>query len=219
MHLDALRVEVTPAAVHQLRVALARLRVWTILAARSDVAPEVRWLRRAASTLRDLDVQLSMPSLPPRLAAELRAERRRAVVALARVARGRRAGALVDAIGALGDVSRKRARKRLRRLAASALARGDRGFSADREAEHSLRRAVRRVRFALEWLGEECPPLVELQSALGDVNDRATALVRARGRGALVVRHRAVLSRELVAAEHHALRQWPVARPWLEALV
>lgn len=219
VHLDALRVDVTPAAVHQLRVALARLRVWTLLADEDDVAPEVRWLRRAASTIRDLDVQLSMPALPLELASRLRADRQRAVAALSRVARGRRASALVDTLASLGSASARRARKRLRRLAGRALARGDRGFAADREAEHALRRAVRRVRFGLEWLGDECPPLVELQSALGDVNDRAMALVGARGRSARVTRYRAVLSEELAAAEARALRQWSVARVSLAALI
>jgi CHAD domain-containing protein len=63
---------------------------------------------------------------------------------------------------------------RMRRAAATALA-----SSEDEQARHRLRRRARRLRYALEWLGQPANELIALQEALGRSNDAAVALAHA----------------------------------------
>ncbi len=215
LHLGVLAGEVTPASVHQLRVALARLRVWALLDGDEALGAELRWLRRAAGPVRDLDVQLSHPAMPSSLALELREERTRAARALSRVMRGARAAALLTALEGAQPLRARRIARKTRRLAEKALRSGDTLVIGDGDAMHAFRRAVRRVRFALEWSGAERPEcFVELQSRLGDLNDLRMASLRARRAPATkaVLAYRRALRVELGDAEQRALTAWPRVR-------
>ncbi|MBL8718799.1 MAG: CHAD domain-containing protein [Myxococcales bacterium] len=215
LHLGVLTEEVTPASVHQLRVALARLRVWVLLADDDALGAEIRWLRRAAATVRDLDVQLSQPAMPPSLAVELRKERATAAKALSRVMRGARAAALLSSLERVKPLTARRVVRKTGRLAQKALLRGDVLVAGDWEAMHAFRRAVRRVRFALEWSGADRPEcFVDLQSRLGDLNDLQMAIERAKRAPATrpVLAYRRALREALVDAERRALTAWPLVR-------
>lgn len=215
LHLGVLADEVTPASVHQLRVALARLRVWVLLADDDALGAEIRWLRRTAAAVRDLDVQLSQPAMPASLAVELRKERVTAARALSRVMRGARAAALVSSLERAKPLPARMVFRGTGRLATKALARGDALVVGDGEAMHAFRRAVRRVRFALEWSGRERPEcFVDLQSRLGDVNDLRMATERAKRAPATrpVLAYRRALREALVDAEQRALSAWPLVR-------
>jgi hypothetical protein len=62
------RKRLDPEGVHQMRVALERLRVWTKLAGENELGDELRWIRRRLATVRDLDVRLE-DGPPPKIVA------------------------------------------------------------------------------------------------------------------------------------------------------
>ncbi len=89
----------------------------------------------------------------------------------------------------------------------------------DVAALHALRRSVRRVRFGLEWIGEQPRRIVDLQEALGVVGDRMAALRHLEllaEEGAQVLRYRRRLRQELRAGVREARRQWKRCRESLE---
>jgi len=166
-----------PEGVHQLRIAIARLRVWLALGGWRVLEDDLHWLRDRAAPLRDLDVHLGQA--PPRAIAEkLRTERVIARGDLLRALEHPRLAGLLRAFEVMPPLERRAARRATGRLAREAVRRGRRAMDRpeDLAALHALRRAVRRVRFALEWLGK-CPrSVVDLQDVLGLVGDRIVAL-------------------------------------------
>jgi len=224
--LDHLRIHVAiakrghdPEGVHQVRVAVARLRVWLDLGGWRVLHDDLRWLRARAAPVRDLDVQLAR-ELPPAYAERLRAEHRLAREALVRALQTDRLHALLSALAVLPPLSASEARDGLERLTRRTLALG-RALPRDGYAcLHAVRRSVRRVRFALEWLGQPSDEIVRLQDALGAFGDAFVAVRYAKehGRGPEMAEHRRVLDRELRDAARKARAVWRRARPVLEAL-
>jgi CHAD domain-containing protein len=88
-------------------------------------------------------------------------------------------------------------------------------------ALHRLRRALRRLRFGLEWMGQRPQALIELQTVLGELGDRAIAL---RGltrvpRGTTGAEsYRIRLERELARYGRQALAQWQHTRSLVQEL-
>jgi CHAD domain-containing protein len=79
---------------------------------------------------------------------------------------------LLEALDCLPPLSDERARRGVAKLARKVReAEAVIGSNGDLEALHRLRRALRRLRFGLEWLGEQIDPARELQDVLGALND------------------------------------------------
>lgn len=174
-HLPIARDGADPEGVHQVRVALARLDLWLRMGGWRTLRPDLRWLRRGAARVRDLDVQLERPDLPAAVRGALAAERERARARLVPLLDAPRTAGLRLALRALPPVPRERAERWRRRTRRRALARCRRLFEdpEDIERYHDLRRAVRRLRYALEWLEEDAREVRRVQSVLGELNDEA----------------------------------------------
>lgn len=204
-----------PEGVHQVRVAAGRLAVWLELAGRRTLADDLRRLRQAAAPVRDADVLLDR-ELPPEVAAWLRARREadRPVLAARILAPG--TAALRRAFGVLPPIPRNEAIERLGRFTDRVRRRGAAAAAApdDDEVIHALRRALRKLRYALDWVGAPDPRLKELQQTLGDLNDTAVELRTVEASGlagnhpayvhALRTRRAAQRSAALAAWHRHA---------------
>ncbi len=160
-----------------MRVAIARLRVWLGLGGWHVLHDDLRWLRRSIAPVRDLDVQLAQEP-PPEWAAELRGRRAEAQRELMATLESERLPSLLEALRSMPPVPRDEARKTLATVASRALRRAKPATrrGAGLTPLHRLRCEVRRLRFALEWLGEDASGLATLQDALGDACDRSVTL-------------------------------------------
>lgn len=169
-----------PVGVHQVRVASRRLDAWLRLAGRRILRDDLRAVRAACGSARDLDVLsrrlFDEPLAPPGFSAWIADQRASEQVRVRAILSGPRTSGLVRALRVLAPVPRADARARLPALAKQ-LRRRARVFRErpvrDTERLHGVRRAVRRLRFALEWLGEDAGVLVDLQESFGDLNDTA----------------------------------------------
>ena len=167
-----------PEGVHQIRVATRRLNVWLDLAGRRVLRDDLRWLRRRAGVVRDIDVLLHEIKPPPPLAQWLEEELKQARRELLVVLDHPRLCGLLAALGDLPAIPEAEAHSRLARIVGMTFRRGlaVEQVSCDLIKIHRLRRGVRRLRYALEWLGEKPRPLKALQTVLGDVNDQTMTL-------------------------------------------
>lgn len=179
-HLDrARRVAlegVDPEGVHQVRVAARRLRAWLTLGGHRALHDDLRWLCRSLSEARDLDIfgEVLDGEAMQRRRADAQAEVRATL-------ESRRYEGLRRALGLVPPPPRRAARARLRALERRLEVRR----SAVRfpltvrqlERVHALRRALRRVRYAREWLGLDTAELSREQEWLGTLCD-LTALAR-----------------------------------------
>lgn len=213
--LPVAREGVDPEGVHRMRVALLRLRVWLMLDDRAHgrLDRDLAWLREALARVRDLDVQLA--GEPPKLiAARLRRKWLRARKDLLVALDAPRVGRILTELRALPALRASRAERSIARLARRVLrrARHDGGI----EELHRLRSAVRRLRFALEWLGEDATKLEALQCALGDACD--AAFTRKALRHHHAQRYRDALARKRAQAETRAEKALRDVRPSLEEL-
>ena len=218
-HVAIARRGVDPEGVHQLRVAVAHIRVWLELGRWTVLHDDLRWLREQAAPVRDLDVQLGH-EMPAAYAEVLRAERDRAHHELLVALGESRFASLVAALEVLPPLRTRRVRNGVARSARRTLALG-RALPRDGHAcVHAARRSVRRVRISLEWLGEPSEHLVRLQDVLGEYCDAWVAVRRARlhGKGSEMREHRRALKRKLREAARAARRAWLHAWPALEAL-
>ena len=208
-----------PEGVHQLRVAVARIRVWLDLGRWRVLHDDLRWLRAKAAPVRDLDVQLAREAPAP-LRGALVAEREAARSVLLAALDDARFESLVSALASMRPVHRRQARKCVARFVGRALARGRAAGPKDYARLHALRRSVRRVRFAIEWMGEPVDELIALQDALGAFGDAWVAVRRARrnGEGREIRRHRRRLEGELRDSARVAWRSWRRTERTLEAL-
>ena len=176
-HVPLARAGEDPEGVHQVRIAAGRLDVWLRMRSLRVLRDDLRWLRKAAAQVRDLDVLLER-RLPDGFQAWTRDERLRAHAALAGVLEAPRTTALVAALASLPPVGRTAARDyaagELRELQRRGrrITRDD-ATSADM---HAVRRSLRRIRYAREWLGLKTASLKALQDELGSLNDSAVAL-------------------------------------------
>jgi CHAD domain-containing protein len=209
-----------PEGVHRLRVAAGRLEVWLRLHGLHVLRDDLGWLRSCAGPVRDHDVILHarppaswVPWLKRR-----RTEARRALLAALDEPR---LPALVRALGLLPPLDRAQAEERSERLLAKALAAAAHVEEDPHDAGrlHELRRRVRRLRYAREWLEQEVGSLERLQEALGQANDAAVALRLLGGyRDAEgLAEYRSLLEGRFCVARERALRAWQEQRALVSA--
>lgn len=204
-----------PDSAHELRVASARLRVWLRLSSLRVLDDDLRWLRRQAAEVRNLDVWLRQRP-PAQLAERWQEDRVAARRTLSKALTDPRVAALLQALAPLPALPASQAVKATAGLAQRALDALE--HTETIEARHRLRRAVRSVRYALEWQGLEATPIVELQDALGEVCDRGFLLAATHGRRRELVLYRRALSGELRAATTRVHELTPAATRQLEEL-
>lgn len=185
-HLSMAREGVDPEGVHQVRVAGRRLRVWLNLGGHRALGDDLRWLVQVLGRLRDLDVLCALPvgDLGP-FAEWLGARRTAAHDEAAEVLGSFRIEGLCRALEVLPPLKTSKARAVLGDLEAD-VAKRSRGWveakawtlppEAALEELHRLRRALRRVRYGREWLGEPDALLPVVQDVLGAVCDVAALL-------------------------------------------
>lgn len=175
--LSLLESQAAAREVHALRVCALRLNVWLELSGRTALRSDLRWLRLAARAARDQQVldRRQWVRIPI-------VEREAAAQALESALSSARYRGLLLALSALPPLNPRTALRvlprmatRMRRAASAALAR-----PGDEHARHRLRRRARRLRYALEWLGQPANALIALQEALGRSNDAVVALAHAR---------------------------------------
>lgn len=209
-----------PEGVHQMRVAAGRLGVWLELGGWRVLRDDLRWLRRSASGVRDLDVLIAGGGDAEHVrwleARRVSARRELSVALDDECVEG-----LLTALARMPALPRSTARDRLRTLKDRAL-RASAALEHDRSdlhAWHRLRRALRRLRYALEWLGEDAQALEAFQDVLGELNNRVVAarhLREFRGDGARTeavdVLERSIDAQCAIAAEH-----WVGLREQIEA--
>jgi CHAD domain-containing protein len=222
LHLPVARAGLDPEGVHQVRVAVCRLRVWLDLGGLCVLDDDLRWLRHGVAKVRDLDVQLQHQ--PPKAWAEkLRQRRAREHAALCRLLDDRRLKSLLTALELLPSVPRARARRGLASIAAQTLRRGRAAEKKPRDLPelHRLRGMVRWLRYALDWLGEDSRRLEGLQDALGTAFDRYVALKQLGhpGPGSQLHRFHRDLASQLRETTRIAHLAWKDTRPWVEALL
>ncbi len=207
--------------VHELRVACGRLIVWLDLGGWRVLRDDLRWLRRSAATVRDLDVVLARFAARP-WAAELAAQRSVAASDLRRTFSSPRVQGLVQAIATMPSVPEAAARDHLASLRKHTLRAGKHLHRAEKDLAqvHRLRRAVRRLRYVLEWSADAPEELADLQTELGNLNDRVIAqrILADRESEDGVAADRAVLDTELAAQCGRIEDLWDDARRIVEAL-
>lgn len=219
-HVPVAREGLDPEGAHQMRIAIARLRVWLALGGWHVLDDDLRWLRARIAPIRDLDVQLQHGP-PPSWAAALRRRHARARSELVATLEHPRLSSLLGALTCLPPVPSAHARMAIPRMASRVLARSRAASArgADLESLHRLRCVVRRLRFALEWLDVDTADLVPVQDALGEACDASVAL-RSLGkhRNKRVRRYREKLVRDLRRARRQARASFRRIRPQLEDL-
>jgi CHAD domain-containing protein len=166
-----------PEGAHQLRVACRRLDVWLEMRGARVLRDDLRWLRGRAGQVRDLDVLLA--GEPPQgWAVWLGAKRRRARRELVLALKSLRLDALLLALSLLPPLDDARARGALAPIARRAIELGDRfeHDPHDTDAMHRLRRSLRVLRYALEWIDEPTDEVREAQETFGEAADLSVAL-------------------------------------------
>lgn len=171
--LGVARADLSSEPVHELRVTVRRVRAFLALGGQHVLVDDLRWLVGSLGRLRDLDVALETPvgaagPFHAWLAGARAAEAREAT----RVLEHPRLEALVVALAQVRPVSKRHAQRALERLEVRLLetlkaARRE----ATIEALHEVRKAVRRKRYALEWLGRDAAALQATQSLVGEACD------------------------------------------------
>lgn len=212
-HLPVAQLGEDPRGVHQVRVATRRLGVWLVLGGHRVLLDDLRWLRASAASVRDLDV-LCATDLPGAWHDWLAERRAHAREALVEALGSSRLAGLVRALGLMPPIDHAAARRRTRGLAEAARRLGRavaRGATLDEV--HALRRSLRRLRYAREWLGGQVASLVAAQDALGALNDASVALrlLDAYG-GEGMEGVRAALLERVEAGRHQAVDTWDALR-------
>jgi CHAD domain-containing protein len=220
--LDALRAHISAVQnggseedVHQLRVATRRLASWLKLARVRILRSDLRWVRAAGGSVRDLDVMIAQQ--PPELLAEwLTGERTRRFEHLLEVVAAPRTGALLSALAHVAPIEETRARDSVPRLARRVLDLGDQLQIAPNDVEtfHGLRRSVRGLRYALEWLQEKTGTFKEFQDVSGRAADLSVALLLldVYPQAALLADYRRQLDEKFAARRIEAVGAWPGLR-------
>ena len=203
--------------VHQVRVAARRLDAWLVLGNRRMLRDDLRWLRATVSRARDLDVLIGGEVPGWLLSQDLlvwlqlrRAEEQPKIVA---ALESERSGALLDALSLLPDIDQDTARRSISPIVRQVLDRAAQlraNDDPDDDDLHGLRRAVRRLRFALEWMGEKSSALAELQQIFGEFNNRVLLLrwLDAFPEQSVTEEPRARLGAELCEQRATVVRTW-----------
>jgi CHAD domain-containing protein len=210
-----------PEHVHELRVACARLIVWLDLGGWRTLKDDLRWLRRSAATVRDIDVVLHR--FRGRVwAVDLAAQRSVGASDLLRVFSNPRVQGIVPALAVMPAVSEETALEHLARERRRTLRAGKRLHDKEKDLAqvHRLRRAARRLRYVLEWIGDAPKDLAELQGELGTLNDLAiTGRVLAGRTGEDgIAADRALVEKELEVQCEKIEDAWSDARKVVEGL-
>lgn len=219
VHLPIAREGSDPEGVHQVRVASRRLRVWLELAGMSMLEDDLAWLVRVAGQVRDLEVLLS-DEQPEAFAKWLRKELKAARAALVPTLDSPRMAGLLWALSSLPPIPLSQAQARLPRFERRLRRRAAIWTQEDTlEALHGVRRALRCLRYAREWLGHDTDDLKRLQDALGHVGDLSftlTYLERFVQQGGKVTSsHKRRLEGRLQQAIEQARQSW---RGWAKGL-
>jgi CHAD domain-containing protein len=226
-HLDLARRPAEVEGVHQVRVAARRLDAWLLLGRRRMLRDDLRWLRGVVGDARDLDVLLARgDEFPEGFVAWL--HERRAAEQL-RVEAGldsERTSALVAALSVMPPVEENLARRSIGGFfdrvshADAVLAPGDDKAEALDVRVHGLRRRIRRLRFALDWIGEKIPVLAELQDRFGEACDQVVLLrwIDESPMANSLAGLRKQVETAKTEQREAALAAWAEARPEVEAL-
>jgi CHAD domain-containing protein len=210
-----------PERVHELRVACGRLMVWLDLGGWRVIRDDLRWLRRSAATVRDMDVLLGRFGSRA-WAAELAAQRSLGASDLLRGFAHPRVAGLVQAIAVMPSVPEEAARDHLSRERRRTLRAGKRLDHREKHLGevHRLRRAVRRLRYVLEWIADAPKELAALQNELGALNDLVIMerLLADRPSEDGIAADRAVVEKELEAHRTRVPELWDDAREVVESL-
>lgn len=163
--------------VHQVRVAAGRLSIWLRLGGYRVLRDDLRWLRGTASEVRDIDVAISLDASTP-MRDWLREERERRRVELERRWRSPRIAGILEAFELLPPLDVDLARRELKSLERKVkkIDKSLRKSPVSLDRMHDLRRALRRWRYALEWLDEPARRVKKVQDSLGDLNDMRLVL-------------------------------------------
>jgi CHAD domain-containing protein len=213
-HVRAAREMPEVESVHQLRVAAGRLGVWLRLARRRALRDDLDWLRKSAARVRDLDVLLARHG-EESWSAALAAERAVAARELVSALETPRVAGLLQALAYLPPLSVREAALRLPKLRArfrSAATQTLRAAAPEFEELHRVRKRVRRLRYALEWVGRESKAEKALQDALGTLHDAAVASAHARAAGAAGDRAREMREQECAADLARVRELWQAGR-------
>lgn len=169
MHLDDARTLALAGdaeGVHQVRVALRRLRVWVGFRKLGSLEEELGWACRALAPLRDLDVFGGVLS-----GEALEALRTDAVEEAAKALESERWLALRESLAALRPPRRGKAKRALPGLEKKLKKLRRVMKPGNGAALHRMRRALRRVRYTRDWLGLDTSDLAAEQEWLGAVCD------------------------------------------------
>lgn len=177
-YLKVARAGIDPAGIHQVRVATRRLDAWLVLGGWRVYRDDLRWLRRRASAVRDIDALLSRRGFPRTLRSPLTVIKRQAHAEFVLACNDPRLAAITVGLTTLRPIDAAEAKKRLTRMLGDAVRVGEsvEKNGHDLELVHGLRRALRRLRYGRELLGESAAQLKKLQELLGSINDLAAAL-------------------------------------------
>ncbi|RIH86636.1 CHAD domain protein [Meiothermus luteus] len=179
-HLPIARAGQDPEGVHQVRVAGRRLRVWLRLAGMRTLDDDLAWLVRSAGEVRDLEVLLQT-EFPQAFREWAQSRLNTAREKLLPVLESKRLEGLLQALSLLPPLGIADAEPRLGRFFAQVERRAALWSQEERfDVLHALRRALRRLRYALEWLGQESRAVKSLQESFGQVGDLHLTLVYLR---------------------------------------
>jgi len=212
-YLPVARLGQDPEGVHQIRVAVRRLRVWLRLAGMRVLEDDLAWLVRAASQVRDLEVLLQHPSLPTAFQKWARVRLAEVRAGFIPVLDSPRLAGLLQALSTLPPLDDNLAQTRLERFVRQVDRRAEEWRTEDTiESLHALRRALRRLRYAREWLGKDSDTVKALQEIFGQVGDLSFILnylvaFEAEG-GKASVRYRQKLEADLTSAQAAARQAW-----------
>jgi CHAD domain-containing protein len=219
--IEHVRIDGGASAVHGMRVAAGRLSVWLEIAGRRALHDDLRWLRRSAAALRDYDVMLDA-GRAPQWEAALRLQRSAALVALRTALSSARPRALVTGLRCVPPPDVETARKGTVRLARRASKEGQRlsADSRDPDVIHRVRRRLRRLRYALEWLDADSKAVKKVQDAFGAFNDRVVELRHLETQAEVHVPEadRQVIHADMERARKEAMEAWDGFRSDLRAM-
>ncbi len=209
-HAQHARESPDPESVHQLRVAAGRLSVWLRLARLRILRDDLVWLRRSAARVRDLDVLLERRGCEPWTEVFAR-ERPQLLRELFDALSSQRCAGLLQALELLPELEQLAAEERLPQLRERVLAAAHTALEPVEprlEELHRLRKRVRQLRYALEWLGRDASAAKGLQDALGELRDTALALRSAGAAPAASAETRAELERALLECHTRMREHW-----------
>lgn len=176
-HLSIARQGHDPEGVHQARVAVRRLRVWLRLAGVRVLEDDLAWLVRAAGEVRDLEVLLQRPDLPKAFRTWASSRLKEARAAFLPLLDSPRLAGLLQALANLPPLDEAPAQTRLKRFVRQVERRAEEWQQEGSfEHLHALRRALRRLRYAQEWLGQDSQAAKEMQAVFGEVGDLSFTL-------------------------------------------